>query len=632
MEPRRRCIFIAACLLAAALPAFAADAEDAERKKLAAEGKFKIRQQKEGVAVDIAFRGDAKVGEVFDVRRGDDLIGYAKVTEMEGYWPKLSFLLGGGHDGDLLTRLAPPKPKVQLLTDDLECREAKELRALVGDGLTPVKIGEKMRAPAKDEMLIVLYHAGAPFMMGDPIVEPHAARGGTVVADMMAYCHLRGMDADESFFEGPPALRIIDKGPLTRGLVEEARIPWYGKREVIVEVPLRSESRSKSKSKSKTKQKPPTRKVKKMRYVARIAPGTMPRESMKQIATDESTEKSAVLYEAIGGGILAVDLISLNGRGGIDPGCKNKWLFVARALGGGPTWSVFRPAKPEWDDVAGEIDSFQQGHPDIVKKVMEGGGSGDDNLVNSLTLGPEGKPLVLLVGGMGGDEWLTTVALLRVFELLINPEDWRMDWVRGKLRIKIVPCVNVAGYKKGTAANANGVELGRNFPYQWAEQADKKGAGSEPFSEPETTLLKRLVEREKPVAVLDIGVDPYDKGYGLVRARDADAAQRGLLRVVRDVVNARIRHRYVLGEKPLTVPLFKGGARPSLANWAGTQGALAASLRICGDGEDSLINTDVAIEGTLAFLYATALAREPAPQPPARPKPAPRRPRRSSSK
>ena len=628
MGSHARWFFAAACLLAAALPAFAADAEDAERKKLASEGKFKIRQQKEGMVVDVAYKGDAKVGDVFDVRRGDDLIGYAEVAEMAGYWPKLSFLLGGGHEGDLLTRLAPPKPKAQLLTDDLECREARELRALVGDGLTVVKIGDKMRAPANDEMLIVLYHAGAPFMMGDPIVEPHAARGGKVVADMMAYCHIRGMDADESFFEAPPSLRIIDKGPLTRGLVEESRIPWCGTREVVVEVPLRSTSKSKSKS----KEKPPTRKVKKMRYVARIAPGTMPRESMKQIATDESTEKSALLYEAIGGGILAVDLISLNGRGGIDPGCKNKWLFVARALGGGPTWSAFRPAKPEWDDIAGEIDSFQAGHPDSVKKVMEGGGSGDGNLVSSLAFGPEGKPLVLLVGGISGNDWLGSVALLRVVELLINPEDWRMDWVRGKLRIKIVPCLNIAGYKKGTAANANGVELGRNFPYQWAEQADKKGAGSEPFSEPETAILKRLIEDEKPVAVLDIGVDPYDKGYGLVRARDADAAQRGLLRVVRDVVNARIRHRYVLGDKPLTVPLFKGGAHPSLANWAGTMGALAASLRICGDGEDSLTNTDVAIETTLAFLYATALAREPAPQPPARPKPVPRRTRRSTRK
>jgi hypothetical protein len=35
---------------------------------------------------------------------------------------------------------------------------------------------------------------------------------------------------------------------------------------------------------------------------------------------------------------------------------------------------------------------------------------------------------------------------------------------------------------------------------------------------------------------------------------------------------------------------------------------MAASLRICGDGEDSLINTDVAIETLLASLYITALS------------------------
>jgi hypothetical protein len=45
-------------------------------------------------------------------------------------------------------------------------------------------------------------------------------------------------------------------------------------------------------------------------------------------------------------------------------------------------------------------------------------------------------------------------------------------------------------------------------------------------------------------------------------------------------------------------------------NWAGAKGILAATLCICGDGEDSLTNTDVAVETALAFLANLALRLE----------------------
>jgi len=294
MMHKTRSILLAAWVAIVAFSALAADEGDAERKALAAKGKFKIRKHRTGLAVDIAYKGDAKVGDLFEVRRGEALIGYAEVAEMAGIWPMLTFPVGGGAAGDLLTRVALPMPKVELLTDDLEARTTKEMRALCGDRLIPVKIGDRMRAPAQDEALVVIYYAGAPFMMGDPIVQPHAANGGRVVCDMMAYCHLRGIPADESFFDQPPNLRIIDIRPLTRGLTEEARIPSYGRRERLVDVPVRPARPRKGREKPA---KPPTRKVKKLQYVARIAKGTPTREEAKRIATDESTDNTAMVFE-----------------------------------------------------------------------------------------------------------------------------------------------------------------------------------------------------------------------------------------------------------------------------------------------------------------------------------------------
>ncbi len=599
----RQCIAVCVCLAAGA--ALGADAEDAGRRALAARGQFKIARHHGALVVDIALKGDASVGELFDVRRGEALIGYAAVSEMVSYWPKLEFVLGGGAEGDLLTRLSRPMPKVQLLTDSPDCREAKELKALVGDRLHVEKIADRMRAPAQDEALVILYHTGAPFMMGDPIVEPHAARGGKVVADMLAYCHLRGIPADESFFDQPPSLRIIDVGPLTAGLSEEARIPWYGTRERVVTVELKS----RTKSRSKRPRKPVTRKVKKRQFVARIAPGTPSKESQKRIATDESTDNTTLIYEQLGGGILACDLISLNGRGGIDPGCKNKWVFVARALGSGPQYAVFRPAKPAFEDLLGEIEALIDSKADRVKTTMEGGASGSDNLVKSIAFGPADKPLVLIVGCLDGADWLSSCAILRLMELLLDPDDDVMEWAAERLRIKCIPCLNMAGYPRDAAPNANGVLIDRNFAYHWDAFADKKTKGSEPFSEPESAILQRIVEKEKPALVLDIGVGSYDDGYFMVYGRDATRAQRDLCRVARDVLDARLRRRFVLGEQPLRVKLFKSSERPSLANWASSKGAQAVSLSICGDAEDSLINTDVAVEAALALLYTTALAQ-----------------------
>jgi hypothetical protein len=45
-------------------------------------------------------------------------------------------------------------------------------------------------------------------------------------------------------------------------------------------------------------------------------------------------------------------------------------------------------------------------------------------------------------------------------------------------------------------------------------------------------------------------------------------------------------------------------------SWAASVGALAAGVTLCGDGEDSLANHEVAIEAALGFLKLVALAEQ----------------------
>ena len=557
-------------------------------EKQAAEA-LKIDVHKDALVAGIRRLGQVAVGECFEVWRRPGpkslLIGYAQAVELVENYPKLRFLLGGGREGDELVRVASPMPGVELLTDEPLGAEARELKALCGGKLKVVAIEEKMRKPMKDEILVALIHGGVPFMLGDPIVEPHAREGGTVLCDTLLYAQLKGLETKQEKFPKAPSLRIINPGPLTAGFTNEDRLPWYGKSGKD--------------------------------FVARYWPALFkPTDPQKPLATDETTRNTAFFEEDLGGRMLVLDLVSPNGRAGRDPGSKNKWLFLARALGTGPRYARYRASRPELDDLLGWFDAAAKENKDRVAKTFEGGGASKEEFLHSYTLGPQDKPLVLLVAGFEGNDWIAPWALITLFETLLNnPQgDPTIEWLLPRLRIKIIPVLNLYGYRKDTPVSARKVELNRNFPYHWEEYADKKGRGKEPFSEPETALLKRIVEEEKPVAFLELDADDYDSGYRIVRARDLTETQHELVRTFRTILNARLTGRAIVnGDQPLQLRLLRDAERPSAINWVGSKGVLAASLKVCGDGEDSLVNGDVAIEGCLTFLAATALSLEKPP-------------------
>jgi len=374
----------------------------------------------------------------------------------------------------------------------------------------------------------------------------------------------------------------------TAGFPPDSRVPWYGRR--------------------------------RKSFVARYIEG-LPEQggAEKLLATDDSTKNTALLEADLGGRMAVMDLISVTGRAGRDPGAKNKLIFVAKALGSGPRYARYLPSKPEYDDLAQWFDELAEGSEGRLAKAFEGGDT-KENYIHSYTIGAKGQPLVVLAGALRGTNWLGSTALLRLAEILLdNPEhDPKIDWLLARLRVKIIPVLNPHGYRENADPDENGVALDRNFDYHWQEFADARARGPQPFSEAGAAVVQNCIEKEKAAAFLEIGVDDYDAGYRIVRARDGSPAQKALLYGLVGVLNARLRYRFVVGDKMLQLRVTRDAARPSASNWAGARGALAASLRICGDGEDSITNQDVAIEACLHFLYAAALSlgKQPAPPPP----------------
>lgn len=146
----------------------------------------------------------------------------------------------------------------------------------------------------------------------------------------------------------------------------------------------------------------------------------------------------------------------------------------------------------------------------------------EDRSIDAYTYG-SGSTRLLFVGGIhGGYEWNATVLAYEYKAYLdANPES-----VPANLSVTIIPNLNADGTYKivgkegvftaddvpsnlDTAPgrlNADGVDLNRNFACHWQPEATWRntpvGAGSGPFSEPESAALRDYIAQIQPAAVV----------------------------------------------------------------------------------------------------------------------------------
>ena len=85
-----------------------------------------------------------------------------------------------------------------------------------------------------------------------------------------------------------------------------------------------------------------------------------------------------------------------------------------------------------------------------------------------------------------------------------------------------IPNLNPDGAELGTRLNGRGVDLNRNFPAGWkpiGHRYDPEFSGPRPFSEPETRLAARIIERLRPEVTIwfhqERGLaEPYVRAWG----------------------------------------------------------------------------------------------------------------------
>lgn len=146
----------------------------------------------------------------------------------------------------------------------------------------------------------------------------------------------------------------------------------------------------------------------------------------------------------------------------------------------------------------------------IGKRVI--GHSVKGRPITAWRLGQPGKPRVLLIAEMHGDE----AAPRRI---LTSLRDGRP--IRG-IDLWVVPTYNPDGLARGTRKNAHGVDLNRNFPFHWADLDGRYESGPRPGSEPETRAMMRFLRDVRPQRIVSFhqplyGVDTDTKNEAFAR-------------------------------------------------------------------------------------------------------------------
>lgn len=95
---------------------------------------------------------------------------------------------------------------------------------------------------------------------------------------------------------------------------------------------------------------------------------------------------------------------------------------------------------------------------------------------------------IVVVGGIHGNEPVSPPTVRGFLDAAIPPD----------LEIWLVPELNPDGVAAGTRANANDVDLNRNFSWTW----HPSDGGPAPFSEPETIAVRDLITGIRPDLVV----------------------------------------------------------------------------------------------------------------------------------
>ena len=115
----------------------------------------------------------------------------------------------------------------------------------------------------------------------------------------------------------------------------------------------------------------------------------------------------------------------------------------------------------------------------------------------------DNTPKILIMTGIHGPEKSGSTGVIDFIDKLLNSDDETFVSLRANFVFKIIPCLNPWGFDNNQRNNARGINLNRNFGYNWDKQVggnvDVKGLA--PYSEKETQYLQAWLAENKDAFV-----------------------------------------------------------------------------------------------------------------------------------
>ena len=107
------------------------------------------------------------------------------------------------------------------------------------------------------------------------------------------------------------------------------------------------------------------------------------------------------------------------------------------------------------------------------------------------------KPVVLLTAGMHGNEHGAVMALYTLVKRMCE-QDYRLMDILNYVTLKIIPIVSPSAFDNNTRLNANGVNINRNFNYNWQPAAPGDNPDNYPGAaaadQPETRIVQAWLD------------------------------------------------------------------------------------------------------------------------------------------
>jgi Zinc carboxypeptidase/N-acetylmuramoyl-L-alanine amidase len=174
------------------------------------------------------------------------------------------------------------------------------------------------------------------------------------------------------------------------------------------------------------------------------------------------------------------------GRGGWRP-CSSPHRTRRLARG----WHTFRVRALTSGGVADSTPAERRFR--VLRRRVTFGHSVRGTELDAVRLGdPNAARKALVVGSIHGNE--------PEGQEIVHVLKHRYRHLRG-VELWVVESVNPDGVQAGTRQNARGVDLNRNFSYNWRGGASRSSGeypGPHPFSEPESRAVRRLAKRVRP--------------------------------------------------------------------------------------------------------------------------------------